>query len=409
MTRKIRVALLLTILIAGLGVAGGAVAWKLSTEVEEESAQRPERPVAVEVRPVSTGSIRDIRRLSGSLAPAAEYVVAPKISGRLRHLTVDIGDEVERGQVIAQLEDDEQREALTETMSELEVSRARLDEADSAVEIARRRYERVENLFKDRVASDSDVDDARLELLAREAERKVTEAQLRQREAAARTSEIRLSYATIAAEWEEGVRRMVVGQRYVDEGALLSTNDAIVSLLDIDRLRAVAFVTERDYTRLSIGQTALVSVEAYSNRQFEGRITRLAPQFSETSRQARLEVEIDNSSRDLKPGMFVRLDVKLEERDNARLVPMNALTRREGVQGLFVVDRETGTARFVQVTVGIIEGGVAEIVEPANLAGEVVTLGQNLLSDGSAITIPEPRAALVARDGETPTAITAGG
>jgi RND family efflux transporter MFP subunit len=311
--------------------------------------------------------------------------------------------------VIAQLEDDEQREALTETMSELEVSRARLDEADSAVEIARRRYERVENLFKDRVASDSDVDDARLELLAREAERKVTEAQLRQREAAARTSEIRLSYATIAAEWEEGVRRMVVGQRYVDEGALLSTNDAIVSLLDIDRLRAVAFVTERDYTRLSIGQTALVSVEAYSNRQFEGRITRLAPQFSETSRQARLEVEIDNSSRDLKPGMFVRLDVKLEERDNARLVPMNALTRREGVQGLFVVDRETGTARFVQVTVGIIEGGVAEIVEPANLAGEVVTLGQNLLSDGSAITIPEPRAALVARDGETPTAITAGG
>jgi RND family efflux transporter MFP subunit len=390
-------------------VAGGAVAWKLATEEAEESAERPARPVAVEVRAISTGSIRDVRRLSGSLAPAAEYLVAPKIAGRLRLLTVDIGDEVERGQVIAQLEDDEQREALSETTAELEVSRARLDEADSAVEIARRRYERVDNLFKDRVASDSDVDDARLELLAREAERKVTEAQLRQREAAVRASEIRLSYATILADWEQGIRRMVVGQRYVDEGALLSTNDAIVSLLDIDRLRAIAFVTERDYTRLSIDQTALVSVEAYAGRQFEGRITRLAPQFSETSRQARVEVEIDNTSRELKPGMFVRLDVKLEERQNARLVPMNALARREGIQGLFLVDRETGTANFVPVKVGIIEGAVAEILEPANMAGEVVTLGQNLLSNGSAITIPEPRASFMASEDQVPAAISAGG
>ncbi len=407
--RKFRLIIMLTSFLVAVAAVAAAVAWKL-THMEgtpEQSSQK--RPVAVEVAPIVSGPIQDMRRLSGSLVPASEYLVAPRITARLRRLTVDIGDKVEKGQIIALLDDDELREALAEAESELAVSRARLDEANSAVEIARRRFERTENLFREQVASDADVDSARLDLLAREAERNVTGAQLRQREAAVRAAEIRVSYATIRAEWDEDIRRMVVGERFVDEGTMLSSSDAIVSLLDIDRLRAVVFVTERDYTRLRIGQTARVVPDAHAEWQFEGTITRLAPQFRESSRQARVELEIPNTAHALKPGMFVRLDVKLDEREEARLVPFTALSRREGVQGLFLIDRETGTARFQPVTVGIVEAGTAEIVQPPNLAGDVVTLGQNLLSDGSAITIPEPRASLLARDGEHGDTIKTGG
>ncbi len=407
--RKLRLSSFLTFLFVAFIALAGGVAWKVSSIEPTPPREEGQRPVAVEVTSIEMGSIRDIRLLSGSLVPSSNYLAAPRITARLRQLNVDIGDEVEKGQVIALLEDEELREALSEAQSEMEVSRARLEEANSAVEIARRRFERAESLFREQVSSDADVDTARIELLAREAERKVTEAQLRQREAAVRAAEIRLSYATIRADWDEDVRRMVVGERYVDEGTLLSSNDPIVSLLDIDRLRAVVFVTERDYTRLSVGQMAQVSAEAYPQRTFEGRIVRLAPQFQEASRQARVELEISNTTRELKPGMFVRLNVLLSERENVRLVPFNALTRRDGSHGLFMVDHETKSVRFQPVTVGIVESNRAEIVEPANLTGDVVTLGQNLLSDGASITIPEPRASFLARDEDSPLISTAGG
>lgn len=408
--RKVRLFSLLTFLLLAIVLIGGGVGWKLASMEPAKEMARMEKPVAVEVSPVRAGSIRDIRRLSGSLSPSSEYLVASRITARLRELTVDIGDEVEKGQIIALLDDDELQEALLEARAELAVSRARLEETRSAVEIAQRRFERIENLFRERVASDADVDSARLDLLAREAELKVAEASLGQHEAAVRTAEIRLSYATIRADWDEDVRRMVVGERFVDEGALLSSNDPIISLLEIDRLKAVVFVTERDYTRLRVGQPAVVHAEAFPGREFSGIITRLAPQFRESSRQARVELKIANEGRELKPGMFLRLDVMLEERSNARLVPLTALSRREGVTGLFVAERETGTTRFVPVRVGITEGGMVEIVDPENLTGEVVTLGQNLLTDGSAITIPEPRAAVLADEPASPlSALTTGG
>jgi len=398
--RKLRLTIFLTFLIVLFALIGGTVAWRIVSMEDAPESRNQQRPVAVEVSPVEIGSIQDVRRLSGSLSASSEYRVAPRITARLRRLTVDIGDEVEKGQVIALLEDEELREALSEARSELDVARARLDEANSAVEIARRRFERAENLFAERVTSDADVDTARIELLTREAERNVMEAQLRQREAAVRASEIRLSYATISADWEDEIRRRVVGERFVDEGELLSSNDPIVSLLDIDRLRAVVFVTERDYTRLRVGQPARVTTDAYPGRRFDGRITRMSPQFREASRQARVELEILNEGRDLKPGMFVRLDVTLAERENTRIIPYTALLQRDGTRGVFLADRENMTVKFQPLRVGIIEGNAAEILEPENLTGYVVTLGQNLLSDGSAITIPEPRASLFAQDDE---------
>jgi multidrug efflux pump subunit AcrA (membrane-fusion protein) len=168
--RKVRLFSLLTFLLLAIVLIGGGVGWKLASMEPAKEMARMEKPVAVEVSPVRAGSIRDIRRLSGSLSPSSEYLVASRITARLRELTVDIGDEVEKGQIIALLDDDELQEALLEARAELAVSRARLEETRSAVEIAQRRFERIENLFRERVASDADVDSARLDLLAREAE-----------------------------------------------------------------------------------------------------------------------------------------------------------------------------------------------------------------------------------------------
>ena len=103
---------------------------------------------------------------------------------------------------------------------------------------------------------------------------------------------------------------------------------------------------------------------------------------------AEMEVEVDNSSRMLKPGMFARIEVTVAEKDRARLVPATAVVERGGEPVVFAVPAGDNAARMLIVKTGIVTPDVTEILEPA-IEGRVVTLGQHLLDDGSPVTFEE--------------------
>jgi multidrug efflux pump subunit AcrA (membrane-fusion protein) len=103
-----------------------------------------------------------------------------------------------------------------------------------------------------------------------------------------------------------------------------------------------------------------------------------------------VEIEVPNPEQLLKPGMFVRAKIEFARHDNATLVPFAALVRREGEEGIFIADLNNLKARFVPVTTGIINGELAEIIEPA-ISGLAVTLGNHLLEDGSDIIISDKK------------------
>jgi RND family efflux transporter MFP subunit len=176
----------------------------------------------------------------------------------------------------------------------------------------------------------------------------------------------------------------------VDGGAMLKANDPIISLLDIAALKAVIYVTERDYPKLRTGQDVAVTTDAAPDRSFTGRIVRVASLLDQTSRQARVEVEVPNDDGLLKPGMFIRARVEFARQENALVIPASAFVKREGGLGFFVADRQAMKARFVAARSGIAEGDLAEILEPAQAVENalIVTLGQHLLEDGSPIAIP---------------------
>jgi multidrug efflux pump subunit AcrA (membrane-fusion protein) len=117
-------------------------------------------------------------------------------------------------------------------------------------------------------------------------------------------------------------------------------------------------------------------------------VARVAPVLREGSRQARIEIEVHNEATLLKPGMFIRAEVDYARHENAVLAPVTALMTRQGRPGVFLADAVEKKAQFVPVTVGIVQGAKAEIVEPA-LSGLVVTLGQHLLTTGAEIVLPE--------------------
>jgi RND family efflux transporter MFP subunit len=347
--------------------------------------------VAVEIQPIRKGVIKDIGIFTGSLFPKSQFVVAPKAAGWLKKLLVNVGDTVQQNQVIAILEDEEYRQQVEQAKAELQVAKANAEKGSSDLELAQREFERAKALREKQIASASELEEAEAAYNACQTQLKVSLAQVSQKETALRAAELRLSYTRVQAFWEDGDEARVVGERFVDEGTLLQANQPIVSVLENKPLTAVVYVVERDYPKVSVGQSANITTDAYPDKTFTGSIVRIAPLLKESSRQARVEIELPNSEELLRPGMFIRARIDFASHDNATLIPLAALVRRNDQQGVFIADRDNLKARFVPVTVGIISGESAEIREPSNFgeSGFVVTMGNHLLEDGSDITLPE--------------------
>lgn len=316
--------------------------------------------------------------------------MAPKIAGQLEKLYVDIGDTVRDNQLIAVLDDDEYVQQVDQARAELEVAKAVIEESRSALSIAKRELERAKALRQKKIASESELDSAGAQFKAQSAKHKVALAQIAQKEAALKAAQIRLSYTKIDVSHEGVDGQWVVGERFVDEGAMLAPNASIVSVIDIGSLIAVVFVVEREYSKVHVGQEALVRTDAFPEKSFTGKIVRIAPLLKETSRQARIEIDVPNPEGMLKPGMFVRVEIEFGRRVSATVIPQSALVKRDSQQGVFLVDTQEKKARFVPVNLGIVNAEVVEVISPP-LSGLVVTLGNHLLEDGSGVILPSSK------------------
>ena len=175
---------------------------------------------------------------------------------------------------------------------------------------------------------------------------------------------------------------------HVDQGALLASNEPIVSVAELDPLRAFIYVIERDYPYLGIDQPATLTTDAYPDREFQGKVARIAQLMQDTTRQAAVQLEIPNPELKLKPGMFVRVQLQFKSKENATVVPRNAVVKRNGKQGVFTLDVKGGKAHFVPVETGITAGERIEILSP-ELRDPVVTLGNHLLTDDVSVLVPK--------------------
>lgn len=379
-------------IIAGVLVAAlvAAVIWRLWESGESGApgggGGRSAAAIAVETAPVERRDLRETRGFTGTLEAESGFDVVARVSGRLLSLDYDIGDRVERGVVVARMEDDEYVQALRQAEAEREMAEANIGEAESALLVAERELERVRALRQRDIASEADLDAAEAQLQAARARLRVARATLAQREAAEATARLRLSYTEVRASWEAGPGERAVAERFVSEGANVASGEPLLSLVNLRTLRGVIFVTERDFSLVRAGQEAEVRVDALPGKVFPARVARVAPVFQAGSRQARVELEVDNSEERLGPGMFARVGLRLREAPNAIAVPLDSVVRRSGEDGVFLVDGEENRARFVPVELGIRDGLLVEVRSP-ELSGTIVTLGHDQLTDGAAVRV----------------------
>jgi membrane fusion protein (multidrug efflux system) len=342
---KVMIALLPTLLVA-------AAVYKISTAEGPADTKKQNVPL-VKVEAPKRETIVQSLNLTGDIGPIQQAQVFAKVYGNLEAVYVNLGDAVRKGQVLALVD-------TTELAQQFQEASASFSNASS-------QYDRAKALKEKGLVSQQDFDNS-------ETAYKVAKSGLDN----ART---RLDYAKVTAPFSG-----IITKRYYDPGAVLtSTNATLFTLMDIDVMKVLVSVLEKDIPRAKIGTEVIVSVDAYPDKEFTGKLVRLAEAVDLSTRTMAVEVDIPNPDHLLKPGMFGTVSIIIDRKSDAVTVPTQAILR-DG-QGPYVLVADSSKARRVGVTVGADQSSRTEIREGLDGSESIITTGQQYARDGGQIRI----------------------
>ena len=408
------VALLLLIVGAAFFVAscGGSKA-----NVRKDDANANSQPAVVEVT-TAAAIKRDLPRFfeaTGSLIGDEQTDVAPQTSGKVVAVGVDIGSYVKRGQMLVRLDDAELKLRVDQAAAQVEQAKAAVRQAEEKIglkpgqafdpnrvadvaaarvtlDLAEKNLRRAEKLIESGDVSRQFYDEQRSRRDQLKEQYEVALAQARQNFAAvdvARTNVANaqaqlalarknLSYAVIPAPIDG-----FVNERTADLGEYVSPQQKVVTIVRTNPLRIRIDIPEQAIPEVKVGQSVSITTSAWPDKNFAGRIARIAPNVSATSRTLTVEAEIENSSNALKPGQFATVRILQERPEPAVLIPARAVVTDAGVSRVFVIKNGHAEQRLVQT--GQTEGDLIEIKNGVAADEQVATSNVEQLSDGMAV------------------------
>jgi multidrug efflux pump subunit AcrA (membrane-fusion protein) len=380
-------------------------------------AKAPAQPAAVDVT-TATAIVRDLPRFfdaTGSLTGDEQTDVSPSMPGKVVLVAVDLGSFVRRGQTIVRLDDVDAKLRVQQSQAQVDQAKAALRQAEEkvgvrpgavfdinklpevgnarvALELAEKNLRRAEKLLESGDVSRSvyDQQKATRDQLKEQYESALSLA--RQNYAAVMTA--RANVANAESQLNLAVRNQsyanvyspidgYVSERSADLGEYVSTTTKVATVVKINPLRVRIDIPEQAIPAVSVGQSVSVTTSAWPDRNFSGRIARISPNVTPTSRTLTVEAEIENNSGVLKPGQFATVRVLQTRAAPAVLVPARSIRTESGVSRVFVI--KDGKAQERQVQLGQTEGDLVEIKSGVAEKETVATSNVEQLSDGMAV------------------------
>jgi RND family efflux transporter MFP subunit len=385
--------ILILLSLAGFFVFAGFRVWeaykiKQAADAAKPAARGagPARVVSVSVTQAREGSVRDEIQITGSLKPKESVDVTSKITGRVEKLTVQVGDYVKRGDLIASLDDAELEQQVRRAEAALGVVRATLQQREAELSNAKADLDRAKQLTQGGLISRQEYDTKLTSFRVVQSQIALAQAQREQAEAELRELKIQLEQMKIQSPISG-----YIAQRYVDSGAVISPSTPIARVVNLSTMVTLANVPEGDISRLRIGNRAIVTVDAYGEKPFEGRIARISPVLDAATRTALVEVEIPNSNAALKAEMFARVKLDMGSMRETVLIPREALVYRGQQAGVYVVDAKRPS--FKSVETGINHGQQVEVVSNLAAGTTIVGRGAAMLNEGDEIRVVEEKEA----------------
>ena len=317
------------------------------------------RPPAVEVARVEAARLTDDTQAVGSLRSRRGVVLKPEVSGRITRLNFTDGQRVRKGQLLVQFDDQLPRAQIQQSMAELSIAQAN----------QKRNLELVAQNF----ISQRSLDESAANL-------QVAQAKLALSKATAERLKIVAPFDAIA-----GIRLVNVGD-YLKDGA------DIVNIEDIDAIFVDFRLPERFQSKVKRGQTAMLDIDALPGRKYSAKIQAIDPLIDANGRSVGIRGCIDNRQLQLRPGMFARVNAVFGVRENALVVPEEAIVPQGGKQ--FVIKLLPGDApqnrisQRVEVKLGLRSPGKVEVLDGLELGDTVVVAGQQRLQrDGMTVNV----------------------
>jgi membrane fusion protein, multidrug efflux system len=332
------------------------------SESPSASASAPAgQPPSVEVAKVEVTRLTDDTQAVGSLRSRRGVVLRPEVSGRITQLNFTDGQRVRKGQVLVQFDDQLQLAQVQQSQAELSIAMAN--------------QKRNQELVAQNFISQRSLDESSANL-------QVAQAKLSLAKATAARLKIVAPFDGIA-----GIRLVNVGD-YLKDGA------DIVNLEDIDAIYVDFRLPERFQSKVRRGQTAMLDIDALPGRQYTAELQAIDPLIDANGRSIGIRGCVDNRQLQLRPGMFARVNTIFGVRENARVIPEEAIVPQGGKQYVIklvdAADGKTRTSQRVEVKVGLRSPGKVEIVAGLEPGDTVVTSGQQRVQrDGSPVMVVE--------------------
>jgi membrane fusion protein (multidrug efflux system) len=332
-----------------------------------EASSKTPSPVAVQTVLPRRGEIaRNITLPTFRILAIQEATLYAKVAGYLKTLTVDKGDTVTNGQSLGEIEVPELLADLAQYQAEAGVTRTNYERlADARVK------------SPDLVVPQT-VDDLR-------GQWEVARAKLQR-------TETLMQFAHLTAPFSG-----VVTARFVDPGAFIPAattgstpqSAAVVTLMDYSRVRVQVFVPEAEVPFIHNGIPVQVTVEELTGRAFKGSVTRFAHALNEATKTMLAEIELPNATGELRPGMYASVRLEVERKQDALLIPVQALVVEKAGTSVFTL--ADGKAKKTPVRTGFNDGINIEILEGAKPDQPVILVGKQTLNDGQSVNPVEAK------------------
>lgn len=344
-------------------VLGSIVAFKVYAMEKINRARAAARPPPVAVATINAATSTWQREFHavGTLTAAEGVTVSNELAGSMAKIAFESGQHVKQGDLLVQLD--------------ISTDEAQLRGLVAEATLAKITLQRAKELRTENSNSEADVDSA--------------EAQYEQ--ALANTDNQR---AIIAKKTIRAAFSGLLGLRQVNLGQYLAAGAEIVTLQALDPLYANFSLPEQDVTRLKVGQTVHLSVEAYPGEIFTGVVNALNAKVDELTHNILVQATVHNADERLVPGMFVRADVMLPQKDEFITLPVTAIVYNPYGNAVYVIEKSTDPAaagalvarqRFVQL--GATRGDQVAIVKGVQAGDQIITAGQLKLRNGSPVQV----------------------
>jgi RND family efflux transporter MFP subunit len=314
--------------------------------------QKKARPVKTQV--LAMDSIHRTLDYTANVIAFEELYFAPSQPGRISAINVEVGDRVQKGQELVKMEQTQLTQALLQ------------------VEEARRNYLRMDTLYNLNSIPKQQYDQVKT-----------------QYEIALSNLEFLQDNTVLTAPFSG-----VVTEKYYEAGEVYSGapntqvgKAAIVTLMQISKVKAVVSISEQYFAEITEGMTAELTTDNYPGRVFVGRIYKLYPTIDAATRTFKVEILIDNKKELLRPGMYANVAIQLKL-ERVLLVPSIAVVKEDGTNNRYVFIHENGIARKVNVEVGMRRNDRVEVISNKIKPGvELVVAGQSKLMDGDEVDV----------------------